>query len=720
MIASQTYVLRGCTQVISRNLREGKSLLFSAKVLVLARRLHKILFEKPLASRYVESLRARLGKLRQKLLEVIDQRMALTAAEPQALLDAMCASCLARTSSCAEVFRQFHHGRAKAIANRLEDVESHADAFQQALNLWIRTIREGRSIFPRKLANALTKLKAQPLIQDDGIRYSPELSLDIHGVWIDLETRNFVPYVRHDDLQADAAGQQASSWAASALNRLLSGMGLALSNVENARDIISIRHETVQSWLSGSGQVHGMNKKQVLDDLREIFRRKLSTVIDLRCQSIADVLLALASTIEDVSMLQSDNRSISGLWSGAIVRLDLSSGAEPFVDGLNGSYRGHTASLTYMLEQYDKWLGGVEGIRGAIKSMTEEHWNDEDEFEDALSDSEDEISAVRSHILLNVRDPEELASALSTALKAVQMQLVEAFHLADTPSSPSSALKASFLLRALREITARLPSTIVSIPGIHAPRRPSSRSRPSTESPLVKFLPLASSLHGSVAEPLVDAFVARHHGILKRLASTHGSVPGLALWDDQDPPLPTLPSPAAFRLLREFHKALDSAGPDLWTAPAVQVLKSVLRDKLAGTLLNAGSSGSSTGAGDQRIKSGESETVQQIEIEAGSSGNGTEDGTASVRREACIQRLFDLDLLRSATSMGTESLDESKADSDDATSSGDALDRLRAEWTASLDLASDEAEKKTTSKRLQESANACWGRSKLLFGLLTP
>ena len=700
-------------------------MLLAAKILVLSRRLHKKLSGYPTTMKYVESLRVRLGQLRQKLLEAIDECLAV-GMQSSSLVDAMCAFSLATSSSCADVLRHFHHVRAGAISSKLGTSSSPGTAVNDSFSLWVRTIRDVRSMFPLQLSKALAKLKSQPLLQDADVVSCSELGFDVHSVLIDEEVKNFVPYVRYDDLQVGTVAQQVSSWAISTLKKLLAGISASLVGIEQPKNITDLRHEIIQLWLSSSDNLHGVSKKQVLAELRAAFQKKLSQFIEERCENISEIGTFIRNVAEDTTRLEDESRAIPGIWTGPIVRMDLSAGAEPFVEAVNGSYRGYTPAISSTIDRYKEWLGGIDQIRSAIGTMIETHWEDEEDFEDSLSESDEEPSSTPPRIFLNVHDPAELNSKLSSSLKSAFDSFAAVFALPKAPSSPITALKASYLLRALREITSRLPPSSITFATSHR-HHPISSSQPdkSPSKPLLPFLHLATPLHAAISSPLIDSLIGRHRTLVQRLASCHGPVAGRTLWEDGTPPLPSMPSPTVFRFLRELHRALETAGPDLWTIPATNILKGRVRDRLAETLMVIEEKhdhvNDSLAEADGMRTQAEIESKGNVKSEEDSDGDKMNGVTLETKtQEASIQRLFDLDLLRAATATEEKMNADAEVRKQEFDGTGDSLSTLRDRWIARLEVTGlgQGVEKSAVALRLENSAAAYWKRSRLLFGSL--
>jgi hypothetical protein len=161
--------------------REGSYLLI-AKVLVIARLLHKALSQATNKPPIVDELWERLLSVRRKLLRRIDKRLSNTSGETASLVESMCAYALATSSTPTDVLHHFLKMRLDRMNSELkaggDELAKHGIS---ALKLCIQTCLDTQTIFPRRLADALGKLKAHPLTQDPDVRGLYELNLDVHG-----------------------------------------------------------------------------------------------------------------------------------------------------------------------------------------------------------------------------------------------------------------------------------------------------------------------------------------------------------------------------------------------------------------------------------------------------------------------------------------------------------------------------------------------------------
>ena len=163
--ASQLSVLCSAPIVMARLMRRDGSYLLNAKVLVISRLLHKALSQAKNKPPIVDKIWEKLLSMRRKLLHRIDKRLASTFSETTSLVEGMCAYALATSSAPSDVLQHFHRVRIEKMVSELKRVDDKlAEHGISALKLCIQTCLDTQVIFPRRLAEGLTKLKAYPLI----------------------------------------------------------------------------------------------------------------------------------------------------------------------------------------------------------------------------------------------------------------------------------------------------------------------------------------------------------------------------------------------------------------------------------------------------------------------------------------------------------------------------------------------------------------------------
>jgi hypothetical protein len=578
--------------------------LLAAKVLVIARRLYRTLKDNLQVTDFIEKIWSRLSSLRQKLLRMIDQRLVSPKTEENGLLDALCAFALATSSaSAADLLRHFHRVRLEALSSTARPSGGH-EAVLSNLRLWIRTLQDTRTIFQKPLAAALAKLKAEPILKDAGIQNVSEFNLETHEAWLGDDIRNFTPYLRHDDLAVSAAAQQLSEWAPSALKALLTSLQQSLGTIDDFKEVVQLRQGCLELLFSHY-HIAGVRKDVVLSGFREAFSARLQQLVERRCTG----LLTVTNTIEKT--VQTSSSASFGLpeslWSDKLLHMETSRGVEDFMKTAHDTLHGFTPSIRTFTDQYESWRGDVEAIDEVITNMRKIKWEDHLDLDsDTESDSDEQTESTTKHIqtLLKEADPSTLQSSLSSNLSSAFKEFTASVEtLTPTPGSPHAQAQAAFLLRVIREIRQHLPShtTASALPFTSIPR-----------------------LHKILALPPVTTVVEEHQETIQQGVKRKKPA-GYGLWDGT-PPLPTLPSPWAFRLLQDLEAALAEVGTDLWMPDAVTALKDALAEQLVPVLEGAVKGAS---AGQEAEKKSKGDELNDTEAEGAGADEGAEKGVTS-------------------------------------------------------------------------------------------
>jgi hypothetical protein len=543
--------------------REGSYLLI-AKVLVISRLLHKALSQSKSKPPIVDQLWERLLSVRRKLLRRIDKRLASTTGESATLVESMSAYALATSSTPTDVLQHFHKVRMDAMVRELrrsdDELAKHGIS---ALKLCIQTCLDTQTVFPRRLAEALAKLKTHPLIQDSDIRGLYELNLDVHDRWIGDEARNFTPQPRHDELQRPEAERILHRWSKDAVVAFLRGVKKALEGEDRLKEVASLRQELIETWILSGSRMAGVKSTNVLDDLRDMMNEKLESIVQTRTQKLQDVVVELITRLDSFST--TGDVMSSSLWNATARSSDLSNGARGFKDTIVNTYQGRDQASIRVTSAFDNWMDSVLEVKGIVKSMKEARWDDT--FADDVDDESDDELGDSKQTLLSSDDPrlleEATQEALGGALKSLGKSFSAAVDRSGNANESSQVQRAAFILRAMREIGDRIPRLKL---------QDKSTSLPSPFSTDTLQL-LHTTLATHVSRPTIESFADS----LTR--STKSRTNSQILWEG-NPPLPSQPSPGTFRFLRELNKSMASLGSDLWGPGSVAVLKGLMADEV--------------------------------------------------------------------------------------------------------------------------------------------
>jgi hypothetical protein len=690
-LASQLAILQRCPTVMSRLLKRGGSSLLAAKVFVLARLTHKTLSQDPDAPPLIDTLRQRLVSLRVKLLSAINKRISSPEREASSLLEDMCAFALATSSTPTDVLNHFHRVRLEAIGWQLEQSSHIKDHVLKAVKVLLHTLHESQLIFPKRLAEALAKLKERPLMQQKDVRSISELNFSIHERWMADELRNYTPWPRHDELQKPEADKIIRSWAKQALSTFMETMKLVLSAEHDFGEIMALRKELLEAWPWSDNRLPGLHSVDVVDQLRDLLNGQLSNVI----KECVEELQAIPDAISDALQV---SKTLSArdipLWESPVTSMDYSNGATKFKDTVRERYRGSSDETAAIVVLYNRWIVGITSIKSILKEMRDTRWDDD------IGDDLDDLDSRQT--LLSEDDPRVLEETLTTALadasKKLHTALQEITKSAVEPSA-GSPQQIIFILRVIREISQLFISRDRSIAG------PALDSTSSSD--------IIDPLHSALGSFATSASLVAYQRYLGKLTKA-SVVPTRALWEGS-PPLPVQPSSSAFKFLRELTKGMASRGADLWSSGAVDAVKGSARNQLASHILNFASQNQPI-VGEKPATNGHSEKEDGDELEADeeikiednkelTNGHASipESPKNSATKENLTQLLLDALYFQVA-------LSRSEKETANTASFQHAIDTI----VSSLEIDS------ASVSRIRKSAADYWKRTYLIFALLVP
>lgn len=605
---SHLALLQQCPGIIISILKSGQPLKLAAQILVLSRHLHKKASEDISTAPFVNTLRLRLGKIRMKLLSIIDKSLASPTLEPTSTIDAMSAYSLATNSSCTDNLRHFHHVRLGAISMSLQEEGSDNDKAIYGLNLWIKTMQETQTLFPRQVSGALAELKKIPLLQNERILDIHELDLDNLGVFIDDEFKHFTPYIRHDDLNVSTAAKLLASWSPVALEAYIKSLRTILDTVDDFQRLLDLRKECLQMWILSKGCTVGVTKSESLDILRKAFQLRLSRIIDNQAKDIVTVVETIQTALSTSDFFAEVQQS---LWSSELVHIELSNGASKLMNGVHTRVHGSSLKNEHVLEVYKVWANRINMTRASILELKSKKWTIEE-----LDDEEEDIDDIEDmKYWIEKEDPIELEtklqSALATSIEFLQTGIGACcLRFADDANAGNKAI---FVIRLLREIKRTPPNGVVSQD--------------------MAFL-FVAGLHRAIARPIVQSLISDHKSsILTSIRKV--KITARLLWDGV-PCSPIVPSPWSFRLLKSLQQKMTVIGTDVWTKHAIREIQEILRSMLLDLLLLTSNL--------------DDDEVDYMTLEASEVNGSEHSNQKSERNEAKTQLLFDILYLRAALS----------------------------------------------------------------------
>lgn len=559
-------LLAGCGLVLGKLLKrkntgsvndtdKGNQLVLAAKVLVLGRLLVKS-FEtkKPAAeaqaaigcsTQSLDKLRRRLRKSIDLVLETVGETT-----NRDLVLKALSAYSLVTNSGARDVIRHFLdvRGTAMALVFDVEEQRSTMDVVK-GLELYTKTILDVQYLVPNRLAEALAHLKRETLLSDQSLRDLEGLRLDIYERWCGGPIQDYKPTARHDDLDGKQAVEMLRSWSSKGSEVLLQGLEKTLERTTEFKAIMEMRTEVLQLWIRDGGKARGFDPSIMLDSLRQTINKHVMGVLDAKVHKLRLVGSEVSATLDLWQAGFTDKQQ--SLWASESLDMDLHYGAGPFTQDVIGRLYGRNDAVARAVTGYKSWAGVIDDVEGVVEQLKRQRWDTD------VDEIEDEETIEQRQQALSRDDPaklqERLDIALEKAFNELDKKLSELWEKhKDTEQSGKVAM---YLLRILRDIRAKLPK-LATVRSFGLEMVPSLQEK------------TASTV---VISPIDD---------FANTALVRKIVVGRSLWEGS-PELPTSPSPAVFKLLRNLTLAMGDAGTDLWSPAAVLVAKKFIGKELA-------------------------------------------------------------------------------------------------------------------------------------------
>lgn len=612
----------------------------------------------------------------------------------ESLVEAMCAFALATSSSPVDILRHYHHVRLEAIVESGQKSGDNEPNILQSLRIYVNTLRDTRAAVPANLSRGLERLKSAPILHNSDIYAIVDLNLDLHETNLGNDIRNFTPYIRLDDLHTSESEKLLKVWERQTFSSILSNLRGNINYIDDAYQVMILRNEIFELWFANQQHVVGMDSSEVVDGFRDVFNSHWSTIIRQKVASLDSVRSLVQATLQNWQGSRSGSRP--SLWTPDMLSSDISHGARAFRGMLIATLQGRDESISSVADRYASWAKAIEAIEDTIQKISNKKWEDD---LNVIDEEEDDI-LVNKQVLLSEDDPRTLNGELSESLRSGFSKLEIAMQeAAEDLDDEANGQKAVFLLRVWRDIRQHLPKS--------CQYRALGRSS-------------ITALQQSVAEAVSRAPLERGRKRLMK-ANGNGRTAGKALWEG-DPPVPVLPSPWVFRLLRDLTSAMADIGTDVWSPQSINTLKEYLRLPLT-SLLNGPletSSGPNEHANERHhdeqeehmngeVDESSPESAQKTLRAAPSApqtngalvnGIGHKAPQSGLTQELKVQRLFDLLYLAKATGLRDKETEK------------DALASLQSSLEEDTELPPEAV------RRLKKGAEEYWKRTSLLFALL--
>ncbi|KAI9656357.1 MAG: hypothetical protein M1831_004609 [Alyxoria varia] len=558
---SEVSTLERSLSTVSQILREDSSCLLAAKLLVVARLLHKSLCQKRRTQDYIGRLGAKLSSLRQKLLRHIDRRLIRHAGDNNILVEDLTAFSLASSAQPSDVLAHFYHLRSNAIARpKRQALKDTKESILRRLDLFISTIRESKILFPDLLSKSLKSLGSQPLLIDRGIVDIESLNLDVNARWFDEDVKNYTAWTRHDELARSKAEEKLKSWTFDALDTLTTAAGKDIAEESDPKAVVEVRQSIIQSWLTSSKALRILSSKSALQKLRNPFTDRLQDIMATSCTEIHDS--TCKAVFDGCNANNAGTWYTPSLWDPSTLSLEYGNGAGTFRKAIVDRRLGRSHEIHAVINAFEKRAKRIQQLQTAIKEMRDTRWDDD------YDDDEDNDDAEESSFqALSRSDPESLQSTLRErtwrTIQSIESDLQERSKKTNITITGLDS-PGIFMYRSLRELRRIVPPFLHNID-------PSQAQSLFCES-------LFANLRDQLAQYVTKETTPTLSTALERFFKST-SLPLRALWDTGSPPLPVQPSPATFKYLRAVVGQMEELGFDIWSPRTGHLTKRLLLDE---------------------------------------------------------------------------------------------------------------------------------------------
>ena len=543
-MAAQILLLQKCRSCITRLLRDHESSLLAAKVLSISRLLLKTLSQASSPLPVLETIRIQLASLRRHLLRRLNQRLSNLDSSQEQLVEAICAFCLATSSSSSDALRHYQHLRLQEIRRALQVGEIGHQNTVHALRYYIKSLQTTKVLLGRSLSEALHKLGAQSILRDPGVRRLDELDLGTLQRWVAVEIQEFVPFIKHTDLKESEVDSTTHGWSRDAFDIFIAALKHKVESTESTLHLLSLRRSLLETWLPVCISTPVHSSSNILNVLRDVLNKRMCDLMREEAESLAEIGTAIENTTGGATGERGANLSI---WEETFVTMATGKGASTWKQQLRMRHLGIMESTSNILRSLDTWIAEFRATREVLQQLRKDRWQDLVE-----DDEEDDEAADRIESILQCDDSKlyelEQVSSVVQALTDFQLKIKD---MANKMAAEKGCEQAKSLLRIIRETVLRLRQAF-----------------PEADLTTLDTIPLL--LHNRLATDVAIKLLASSESTFasQRLsvkASSH-------LWEGV-PPLPVQPSPRIFKLLYKMNEIMAELGADLWTQAAVGAAK---------------------------------------------------------------------------------------------------------------------------------------------------
>lgn len=491
----------------------------------------------------IESLQGKAAALRRRLLRIIENKLAHPGSQVKVLVDAICAYCLVTSASSGDAIEHFRKVRLDKLRERVAESNRDQSQIEEDFRYLIVSVQCLKALLGRSVNDALSALQKHPILQDQHILQMDLLDIDRLQKLIPQDILSFTPYIKRVLLKKEEIQKISSDWIRNACAIFSTGLHKVLDSTNSVEGIFNLRKSLLSILLPICFSIHSQ------EILLEVVRNATNARVLEICRSQIDLLVHIG---QDVVTARAGQDTSTSLWDQSLTKGKLASNSSKYVHGVRAHHLGTGGSLAQSIKKIHTWAKQIARLRDQIQLLESARW--QDLIEDP--DDEDDDTAKSITVQLSKDDPKHFKEAMDSAIQVNIQQFSQVIHEAanqitgdtDSSSETERGARIVYLLRSIRESSSVL---IKTAPDAHFETKE-----------------LVTKLHESLAEYTSSK--------IKRTLDQSTPSPRAPSFVSED-----LPSPDAFKLLRDICKVMeDIGGTDIWSRAAVTHVKNTLQAEL--------------------------------------------------------------------------------------------------------------------------------------------
>ena len=229
--------------------------------------------------------------LRSLLLQQIDHQLRMMNIPTSTIIESMCALALVKTSSPADLLRHFLSMRSNAISTILDPSTLNSESIHDTLKLFHSTLRDTEAIFPKKITEALQLMKSRPLFENPELRNMPGLNFHTNERWLPEDIREFIPWVRHDELERSRMHDSVRTWANRELETLNGSIKQVSAGMGDIESVVQLRRGILDSWRGNRSKLLHViiGKEEPRRKFRELLNERLVELLGRNANELMKV-----------------------------------------------------------------------------------------------------------------------------------------------------------------------------------------------------------------------------------------------------------------------------------------------------------------------------------------------------------------------------------------------------------------------------------------------